>query len=284
MPCVERIRLPLAFSQSQVRPLREPVGLPISALGVASRLAHADLATDLVRAHVLLVLIDDRAAKAALQDDNRRKNKTGADLDQRNLRLTVLALGSGLGICTILRLLSGFGLADLVDSNPDLAIDTEDTDDAVNEWLHALDTTLRDTEDTAQHLSDQTPVFVAGLAHERTLFVERVIENNKTTATLEAVAAESSIQFSHCVQVGDVELDRRAIGRTSKPEVQVLTLLTSLEEENHVAGVKVGKRVKEQIVSSGLLLGVKFAFLVSVRKQRRKVGEQVSMAAANRKD
>ena len=284
MPCVERIRLSLAISQSQRRPLGKPVGLHISAVGVARRLAQADLTTNLVRADVLLVLIDDGTAKATLQDNNGREDEAGPDLDERHLRLAVLALGGGLGIFTILRLLlSGLGLADLVDSDPDLAIHSEDTNDTVNKRLHTLDTTLRNAEDTAQHLSDQPPVFLAGLAHERALLVERAIENHKATTTLEAVTAETCIQFGHGVQVGDVELDRRSVGGARQPEVQILTLLLSLEEEDHVAGVEVGEGVKEQVVSSGLLLRVELGFLMGVGKQRRKVGEQVTMARTNMK-
>lgn len=189
---VERTWLSLAFCQAQCRAFRNQVGLNITTLRVPRRLAQTDLTADLVGADILLVLVDDRATEAALKDDDWCKDEARSNLDEGDLRLSILALGCGLAVLIVL-FASTFGFSNLVDANPNLAIHTKDTDDAVNKRLHALNPTLGNTENSTQHFSDQSAVLVSRAAHNRTLFVKRPIENDNATATLQDVAAKPSV-------------------------------------------------------------------------------------------
>lgn len=73
------------------------------------------------------------------------------------------------------------------------------------------------------------------------------------------------------MQIGDGELDRRAIRRPRQPKIEILTALACLEEENDIARVQIRQGVQQQVISSRLLLRVELALLVRVRKERAKI-------------
>lgn len=102
------------------------------------------LRPDLIPRNILRVLVDDCPAKAPLQYQHRSQNKPRPDLDQRNLRLLLLAL-----------LLLLVRLPDLVDANPDLAVQPIHCNSAVDERLHSPHAPRRHAEQSSQHLSDQ---------------------------------------------------------------------------------------------------------------------------------
>ncbi|KKA20550.1 hypothetical protein T310_5426, partial [Rasamsonia emersonii CBS 393.64] len=85
-PRVQRIPFLPLLRQAQSRLLHQAVRLHILALGTPSRLLQPDLATDLVGADILLVLVNDGSSKAAFEDDDRRQDEAGADLDKRDVR------------------------------------------------------------------------------------------------------------------------------------------------------------------------------------------------------
>lgn len=79
------------------------------------------------------------------------------------------------------------------------------------------------------------------------------------------------------MDVCHIELDRRSVGSTSKPEVEILAVFTSFEEEDIVAGVEIGKAIEGRIVVVRGLR-VEFRVLVGVRKEGVDVAEQVSVS------
>lgn len=79
------------------------------------------------------------------------------------------------------------------------------------------------------------------------------------------------------MQVVEVELDGGAVRRTRKPEVEILAVLASLQEEDHVARVKIGERVQQQVVTGGLLLCVKLGLFVGVGEKGAEIGHQKSV-------
>lgn len=74
-----------------------------------------------------------------------------------------------------------------------------------------------------------------------------------------------------------MELDSRAVRWARKPEVEILTILASLQEKDHVARVEIGERVQQQVITRGLLLGIKLGLLVSVGEEGAEIGHQVSV-------
>jgi hypothetical protein len=50
------------------------------------------------------------------------------------------------------------------------------------------------------------------------------------------------------MHVADTELDSRTIRCICKPEIQILSMLSCLEEEDVIAGVEVGKGIQSGIV------------------------------------
>lgn len=259
---IQHIRLaPVLVVQSQRSPLGLPVRHDVPTLRVPCRLVDANIAPDLVGTDVLLVLVDDGPPEATLQNDNGSQDEPRPDLDQRHLWRSILGLG-----------LRRLALANLVHPDPDLPVDPENTNDPVDEWLHAPDTSARHTEHAAQHLPDQRTVFRPGsAAHDGTIFVKRAVKHHNPTTTLQTVAAKPSIQLAHGVHVVHVETDCWAVGRPGDPEVQVLAALFRLEEEDDIAGVKICQGVQKKVVSRLLLLRIQFRLFVRVRKERSKV-------------
>lgn len=68
-----------------------------------------------------------------------------------------------------------------------------------------------------------------------------------------------------------METDRRAIGGSGNPEVEILATLACLEEEDHVAGVQVCQGIQEEVVSSLFFLRVKLCLFVRVGEERSNV-------------
>lgn len=277
-PRVQRIAF-LSLLQSQSRLLHLTVRLHILALGTPSRLLQPDLATDLVGADILLVLVDDGSTEAALEDDDRRQDEAGADLHERDVR-QIIPLDDWLLL--VILALSGFlaallRLADLVDPDPDLAIHAEDADDAVDERLHPLDAFLRHAEDLAQHLPDEGPILGALLAYVGTLLVKGAVEDDQAPPTFQAVPRKARPHLAHRVDVRHVELDRGPVGRQREPEVEVLAALARLEEEHDIARMQLREVVEKQVVAA-VLFRVEFALLVRVWEERHQIGEEMSVS------
>lgn len=278
LPVVQRIRLLPILPQSQRRLLGESVRLHLSALCILRSSPHPNLTAHLIRTDVFLVLVDDRTTEAAFQDDDGRQDEAGSDLNERDVRLARNALETLLLLLVLLPvrlLLAGLCFSDLVDPDPDLAVNTEDADDSVDKRLHALHPPLRHAKDAPKHFPDQRAVFRARLPHCRPVLVEGAIKHHNASATLEAVSSEACAQFTHRVQVGNGKFNGRAVWRPGNPEIQVLAALLGFEKEDHVTRVKICEGVEEQVVASVLLPGIELALFEGMRKEGTDVGKEM---------
>lgn len=73
------------------------------------------------------------------------------------------------------------------------------------------------------------------------------------------------------MQIGNRELDRRAVRRSREPKVQILTALACLEEKDDIARVQIRQGVQQQVVTSRLLFRIQLTLLVGVRKECAKI-------------
>lgn len=129
--------LATARPQAQVALLGQPLDVLLGAGVVFAGRLLAHVGSDLVGRDELLVLVQDRAAEAALLDDDGGQDEPGPDLDEANVRLLAAAL-AGLAAADLLVALLALGRLDLVDlvvAHPDLAVGKGETHDAVDEGL-----------------------------------------------------------------------------------------------------------------------------------------------------
>jgi hypothetical protein len=245
------------------------LGGALGTLVVTSSLRSAKVGTDLVGADELLVLVDDGTTERTLLDDNRRQDKTRADLDERDVGLALVAGNrrQGLwvrGLVGVAGLdgLCGLLLGDLVAADPDLAVASEgEAHDVVGEGL--------DFAAAGGHAEGVGEEFLddAGVR----LLVEAGVEAEDRAGALEAVAGE--VELLGCVDVLAVHLDGGAVGRLGEPEVEILAL-AGLEEHDVVAVVEVGELVELRELG----LGVEFGVFARVGKERVQVVEQVTVS------
>jgi len=73
--------------------------------------------------------------------------------------------------------------------------------------------------------------------------VEQLVKDDNGPRALKAVSGH--LELVHGVGVEDVEADGRAVGSLGGPEVEIVVLATSFEEEGVVAVGKVAKFVDE---------------------------------------
>jgi hypothetical protein len=268
----------------------------------------AQVGSDLVRRHKLLVLVQDGTAKAALLDDDGGQDESGTDLDEANVRFLALAsLGRSSGFLLFILLarlrLGRLHLVDLVVADPDLAVDKGKAHDAVDEGL-GFPCALRDAKRVQEQLLDHPEVG---------LLLESIVEAEDGPRALEAVAGK--VQLIHCVHwekkktvglVSDcsrsalafcvlaqlrgkefgkrhtvlgVELYGRAVGDLAAPQVQILAL-SRFEKEAVVAVVQFGELV--QLVE--LALGVELGILATMGHHVCQVAEEVAVSLARREE
>jgi hypothetical protein len=247
------------------------LGGALGTLVVTSSLRSAKVGTDLVGADELLVLVDDGTTERTLLDDNRRQDKTRADLDERDVGLALVAgnrrqglwVGGLVGVAG-LDGLCGLLLGDLVAADPDLAVAGEgEAHDVVGEGLYFA-AAGGHAEGVGEEFLDDAGV---------RLLVEAGVEAEDRAGALEAVAGE--VELLGCVDVLAVHLDGGAVGRLGEPEVEILAL-AGLEEHDVVAVVEVGELVELRELG----LGVEFGIFARVGKKGVQVVEQVTVSGA----
>ena len=79
------------------------------------------------------------------------------------------------------------------------------------------------------------------------------------------------------MNITDVELDGGTIRSLREPEIQILTILATLKEEDVVAGVEIGEGVERTVVVVGGFR-VEFRVFESMWEQGVKVCEEMSVA------
>ena len=187
---------------------------------VSTGLLQSHLASDLVRTDKFSVLIDDWAPEAAFEDHNGRQDESGTNLHQRNILADFVSC--------FLPFLVHFSY--LIDSNPDLAIQTEDACDPIDKGLHPSDALLRNTKDASQKLSDEGLVLSTCTEF---CIVKAFVKNHHTTPTFQTIASKS--QLTHRMDVGDTKLGCGTVWALCKPKIKVLAVLAGFKEEDVVA-------------------------------------------------
>lgn len=191
--CVQLVsRLPRPTSPQPQIPLPDhPLHLLLRPRIMPARLTLPQLGPHLVRADELPILVDNRATKAPLLDDDRRQHEPRTDLHQVDIRIfqSQLRLLGGsllllLRLGVFLRLLD-FG--NLVVAHPDLAVGHGEGHDVVDEGL-GLARALRDAKGVQEELLDHFEVWLG---------LEGSVEGEDRAGALEAVARE--MEFFHCV-------------------------------------------------------------------------------------
>ena len=78
------------------------------------------------------------------------------------------------------------------------------------------------------------------------------------------------------MDIAHTELDRRPVGSTRQPQVQILAAFACFEEEDVVAGVEICEAIESGVVVIGGFC-IEFCVFVGVRKKRGEVIEKMSM-------
>ncbi len=173
-------------SQTKVCFSRQSANCLLSSGIVAAGFGPAQIGADLVGRNKLLVLIDNRSTKGTLLYDDRGEDESRPNLDEVDLE--VAASWGGLLILLLLAVLTvalgikegTLGLADLVVSNPDFAINNTESHYMVNERL-GFSSPLGNAECVEEQFFDNP---------EMRLRVEGGIEGEERSRALQAVASE----------------------------------------------------------------------------------------------
>lgn len=191
-------RIPHGRREAQPPLLRRPLRIPLAPPRIPPRLGQPQFRPDLVRRHVLLVLVDDRPAERRFLHHDRRQDEPRPDLHKTDLRLASLFVPryydrSRLTVVTFVIPLAarfgfgGGGLADLEAADPDFAVSDGEAHDVVDEGLGSAGA-FRDAEDVPQELLDEREVRGG---------VEGGVEGEDGAGAAQAVAGE--VEFGCCV-------------------------------------------------------------------------------------
>jgi len=185
----ERILLllpPTMTRQPQIRTLNTRIPRRLRPPIKPARLGLAQVRTDLVRRHELLVLVDDGAAETRLLDHNGREYESRPDFYEADVELggmLALLLGRSVDVHFVAvdgLLLAWLGLVDLVDADPDFAVCDCEAHDVVDEGLDFA-ACFGHAEDLREELFDDA---------QMGLLVECSVEGEDGARAFEAVADE----------------------------------------------------------------------------------------------
>lgn len=80
------------------------------------------------------------------------------------------------------------------------------------------------------------------------------------------------------MQIRNGEFDSGTVGGAREPEVQILTALAGLEEEDDVARMQFGEGVEEHVVAA-TLFGIEFILFVCMGEESGEVGEEIPVSS-----